>query len=317
MRTPSHPGPAPQQRRSSDFYDWQDSDNCCFLCEEPSYRPYYDATHFGFPFRFQQCQCGLIKQTPMPNEKFFEWFFNSDIFFSAKEQKSENIWGFYDYFKDEPSRLATSRRRFQRMKDIFQTGEKLRIIKIGPSTGTFIYVANEHGHDAIGCDVSSRFVEYGKKEYGITINHGRFEHFGYEDESFDVVLLFNVIENIPNLPEFLAAVERKLKPGGHFILNQVDIEDNLIARFQKERYFLFRPPICYIFSNSTMDQALEKYGFKIERRFRDIRFMTLEKILTLLGWRLPLRLFEILGIHRIPFPIYAYPSRIVIARKPS
>ena len=36
----------------------------------------------------------------------------------------------------------------------------------------------------------------------------------YENEQFDVLLLFNVIENIPNLLEFLQAVKRSVKIGG-------------------------------------------------------------------------------------------------------
>lgn len=313
-KRPSPEGPASPP---PEFYDQSDSDNSCFLCGEPSYRPLYEVTHFGFPFRFQRCQCGLIKQTPMPNERFFEWFFNSELFFSAKQQKSREIWGFYDYFRDEPSRMATSRRRLRRMREIFGTDRKLSIMKIGPSTGTFLYLAKQLGHDAIGCDVSSRFVDYASSEYGVRVDHGRFEHLDYKDEQFDVILLFNVIENVPNLTEFLEAIARRLKPGGRFIFNHVDIESNWIARFQKDRYFLFRPPICYIFSNQTMDRTLEQMGLRLERRIRDVRFLTLEKICSLLGWYLPLRIFRGLRLHRIPIPIYAYPSHISVAEKVS
>jgi 2-polyprenyl-3-methyl-5-hydroxy-6-metoxy-1,4-benzoquinol methylase len=302
-------------RPPAEFYDQDDSDNVCFLCGQPEYELVHEVRTYSFPFTFQRCRCGLEKQTPMPNERFFEWFFNSDIFFSAKESKANRIWGFYDYFKDEPSRLATSRRRYRKLAPFLETGRPLEIMKIGPSTGTFLHTANQHGHHAIGADVSSQFVEYARENYDVRIDHGRFEHLDYADGEFDVILLFNVIENVPNLPEFLESVHRRLKPGGHFILNHVRMERNLVARMQGQKYFMYRPPICYAFTTSVLQRVLEKYGFHVRADRADIRYMTLEKIMTLLHWRLPLRLFELLRIQRIPFPIYAYPSRILVTQR--
>jgi len=301
--------PAPE------FYDAHDSDNVCFLCGAPKYKHWREITHFGFPFTFQQCHCGIIKQTPMPNKQFFEWFFNSELFFSSKSSDSDKIWGFYDYFKDEPCRLATSRYRYKKFKNIFSTGKPLEILKIGPSTGTFLYVANQHHHHAIGCDVSTQFAKYAKDNYDVHIDTGRFEEMPYQDKQFDVIMLFNVIENIPNQTEFLSKVAEKLKPGGYFILNHVNIENNIIEKIQKNKYFLYRPPICYIYSTDVFDRVLNKFGFEIVHRYRDVRYLHLEKIFTLLGWPLPLKLSKLLKLHQIPFPIYAYPSSVTISKR--
>jgi 2-polyprenyl-3-methyl-5-hydroxy-6-metoxy-1,4-benzoquinol methylase len=250
----------------------------------------------------------------MPNKKFFDWFFNSDVFFSAKESRSRNIWGFYDYFKDEGCRLSTSRYRYRKLGKIIKAGRPLEIMKIGPSTGTFLYVANQHGHHAVGCDVSTRFTRYAKDNYNVHIDNGRFEHMDYADGQFDVILLFNVIENIPNQAEFLDAVRKKLKPGGHFILNFVDMKNNLVARVQKEKYFVYRPPVTYVYERAVLEKVLDKFSFKVIGRYRDVRYMHVEKILTLLGWKFILGLFRFLRVHQIPFPIYAYPSTIVVAQ---
>jgi SAM-dependent methyltransferase len=308
--------PSPVRQPPPDFYDPADGDNVCYLCGEPSYRLVHRVTHYGFPFEFKRCQCGLIKQTPMPNQRFFEWFFNSEVFFSSRRTGNSEIWGFYDYFKDEPCRLATSRLRYRRLRDFLDRGS-LEILKIGPATGTFLHVANQHGHHAIGCDVSERFVDYARTTYGVQIDRGRFERMGYAEGRFDVILLFNVIENVPNQSEFLTAVRRALKPGGLFILNFVDEQRNLVAALQKDRYFLYRPPICYVYSLPVMRRVLARFGFETVTWYRDIRYLHLEKVSTLLGWRWLLALARGLRIHRLPFPIYAYPSRILVARRPS
>jgi ubiquinone/menaquinone biosynthesis C-methylase UbiE len=299
-----------------EYYDHGDSDNVCFLCGNPQYRPVYTVAHFGFTLEFKKCRCGIVKQTPMPNQAFFEWFFNSDLFFSAKESKEKEIWGFYDYFTDEPCRMATSEYRYRKLRHIFERGRKpLEIMKVGPSTGTFLYVANQHGHHAIGCDVSANFVDYAKTKYNARIDHGRFEKMDYQEGQFDVLMLFNVIENIPNPDEFLRAVQRTIRIGGYFVLNYVDMKRNVVAAIQKEKYFLYRPPVCYQFDRDVMSRVLTRYGFEVVESHRDVRYLHLEKIFTLLRWRVPYRVARYAGIHRIPFKIYAYPSQILVAQR--
>lgn len=299
---------------SPEFFDQNDSDNVCYLCENPRYRPLHHVTHYDFPFLFQECECGLVKQTPMPNEKFFEWFFNSDVFFSSKKSKKSHIWGYYDYFADEPNRLATSQWRYRKLEHLFQNGP-LNIVKIGPATGTFLHVAQQHGHKVLGCDVSAQFAQYAREHYNVQIDQGRFEKQPYADGQFDVVMLLNVIENVPNQVEFLNAIHRTLKPGGYFVLNYVDMQNNLIAGLQKSKYFLYRPPVCYTYTTPVMQRILEKFGFEIVEVHRDVRSLNIEKMITLMGWPRVLKLVRTLKVHRLSFQLYAYPSKIVVARR--
>lgn len=303
------------QRLSAEFYDMEDSDNVCYLCGKPRYELAYLVTHYDFSFTFQRCQCGLVKQTPMPNERFFDWFFNSETFFSAKQSQKSEIWGYYDYFADEPSRLATSQRRYRVLSRILEPEKPLSIMKIGPATGTFLYVARQHGHQVRGCDVSSRFAAYAQREYRVPIDNGRFERMGYDDGQFDVVVLFNVIENVPNQVEFLQAIRRTLKPGGYFILNFVDMRHNVVEMWQKSTYFLYRPPVCYTYTRPVMARVLAKFGFSLVATYRDIRYMHLEKVATLLRWRWMLAGARVLSIDRRPFPLYAYPSKILVTQR--
>lgn len=297
------------------LYDLNDSDNACFLCGRPRFAPYVENTHFGFCLRFQRCECGLVKQTPMPNKEFFNWFFNSDIFLSSRRAESDNIWGFYDYLKDEPCRLATSRQRYKRLRKLFPQDRPIHILKIGPSTGSFLSVANQQGDNAIGCDISAQFVDFAASRYGVHIDQGWFEELGYQSGRFDMILMLNVMENIPNPPQLLAEIHRTLKPGGIFVLNFVEMSHNIIAALQKKKYFIYRPPVTYIYTGAILEKMLNTHGFRIDRNIPDIRFMHFEKILTLLGWNSAHALLKKLRLSLLRFPFYAYPSRMVIASR--
>lgn len=52
----------------------------------------------------------------------------------------------------------------------------------------------------------------------------------------------------------------------------------------------------------------------MELNLPDMRTMHLEKVLTLLGWSKFHNLFAKVGLDQVRFPIYAYPSRIIVAR---
>lgn len=297
------------------FYDKNDAENVYFLCGNPNYKLLHKVEHFEFPFSFYQCQCGIEKQIPMPNEHFFEWFFNSKGFFESEETDKKEIWGYYNYFNDESSRLATSKNRYKRLRSFFEEKEKANIMKIGPATGTMLYVAKEHGHNVRGADVSNNFANYARSNYGVEIDIGRFEKIGYEKEKWDILLLFNVIENVPNQLEFLTEINRTVKNGGYFISNFVQMDNNFIAKMQGSKYFLYRPPICYGYSLTAYKKLMKKFGFEIVEVKKDIRYMHLEKISTLLRWKWLLKLAKFFRIDRINFPIYAYPSKIIVAKK--
>lgn len=296
------------------YYYSQEDDNDCLGCSDSDFKLYRKIKRFGFEFCFYRClSCGIIKQLPMPNEQFFTWFFNSDIFFSAKASDSNEIWGFYDYFNDESSRLKTSRHRYNKLSRALKWDKKsISLMKVGPSTGTFLHVAQLAGHHVRGCDVSDRFAKYAMDNYQVEIDIGRYEKLGYQDQQFDAIMLLNVIENIPNLPQFMASISRTLRVGGHFVLNHVEMEANFIEKLQGDKYFIYRPPICYAFRGSNLNTLMSSYGFKLVAKKRDIRFMHLEKITTLLRWPWALKLSKALNIERINFPIWAYPSWISI-----
>lgn len=307
--------PGVQFEFTSDLYDATDGTNRCLLCKSPRYRLFQRVTRYSYPFEFQRCACGLIKQTPMPTARFFEAFFNAPVFYSAKATGAREVWGYYDYFSEETARMRTARLRYARLSGYWPRQRPLLIMKIGPGTGTFLYVARQHGHRVSGCDVSDRFVGNARSHYGLEIQRGRFEELSYPDASFDVVLLFNVIENLPHPEVVLSAVHRTLKPGGVFVLNYVNMARNWLYAIQKGSYFLMRPPVCYLFTDRAIRMLLDKCGLSVVDSLLDLRYLSLEKILTLLRWARPrsLRLRSMLQV--VPFPIFAYPSHLLVARK--
>ncbi len=293
------------------------ADAGCFLCgRRDGRRVVREVGHFGIPLRFERCRCGLVQQTPIPNRRFFEWFFNSAVFTSGRRHAGGKIWGFYDYFPDEPSRRATAHLRYRRLAHrLGLDASRHDVLEVGAATGTFLHVLREHGHRVTGCEMSERFVASSRASYGLELRHGAFEEAGFPEASFDLVVLFNVIENVPGQAAFFRELHRVLRPGGTLVLNFVDMRHNLLAALQGERYFLYRPPVCFLYEGRVLEAVIDRFGFAVSHRLRDLRFLTVEKVVTLLGLRRAPAVARALGIARRPFPLYAYPSKLWLARR--
>jgi len=100
--------------------------------------------------------------------------------------------------------------------------KNFKILDIGTNIGTLPSKLYIEGYKNVsGIDVSNESIGYGKNKYPfLSSNLMSFDgkKIPFEDESFDVVLMFDVIEHVPEVDSFIKKeVSRVLKKGGIFI----------------------------------------------------------------------------------------------------
>jgi 2-polyprenyl-3-methyl-5-hydroxy-6-metoxy-1,4-benzoquinol methylase len=101
-----------------------------------------------------------------------------------------------------------------KLKLINSQSQKGRILDIGAGTGDFLVVAKNDGWDTIG-------IEPSEKAKGIAINKSvKFADSlsVLENNSFDVITMWHVLEHVPNLDEYIVELKRLLKPTGTIII---------------------------------------------------------------------------------------------------
>jgi SAM-dependent methyltransferase len=137
-----------------------------------------------------------------------------------------------------------------------------KLLDIGTAAGAFVAAATRRGWQAEGCEPNRWLADWGSRHYGITIRQGSVFEQPYEDGSFDVVTLWDVIEHTLDPREMLNKCRALLKPGGILVVNYPDI-GSWIARALGRRWLFLTSVHLYYFDRRTIRRMLESTGFDV------------------------------------------------------
>lgn len=154
--------------------------------------------------------------------------------------------------------------KFDRQIRYLSAQKKGSLLDIGSGTGWFLENMQRLGWNVRGLDIDETSAEKVRKR-GIPVDLGFLEDQPYLDESFDVITMAHVIEHLHDPMNALAICLRILKPGGSFVILTPNIESLGHDIFQASWQPLEAPRHLNIFSVGSMQFALEKTGFQIER----------------------------------------------------
>jgi ubiquinone/menaquinone biosynthesis C-methylase UbiE len=98
------------------------------------------------------------------------------------------------------------------------------VLDFGCGPGTFLIPIASFCREIVGAEISARFVQEGQTIIDqLQVKNARFitiepDVLPFEDGSFDVLLLFDVIHHLENIDVSLTEAFRVLKPGGRVII---------------------------------------------------------------------------------------------------
>jgi ubiquinone/menaquinone biosynthesis C-methylase UbiE len=211
--------------------------------------------------------------------------------------------------KEQRGNLQTNL-EFLEQTDLLKSGDK--ILEIGCGIGSVVFRLSEQGYDVTGTDISSEAVNYGLKKYGdIKLEVRAAEALPYEDESFAIVLSFDLFEHIAATDTHLSEVRRVLRPRGYYLFQTPNKFSNVIFETLWTRSLKWRRYHRSLHSPGQLKRRLAKHGF--ETRFvkmNPINEFTLKKLKKLgpLG-----RVFKYVDFRKMPLVLQT--NLYVIAEK--
>jgi 2-polyprenyl-3-methyl-5-hydroxy-6-metoxy-1,4-benzoquinol methylase len=230
---------------------------CCPLCASTEARFHWkksDVIYVRCP------SCSLVFQHPLPTPEQSKQVY-SDTYY-VKRPDQDTCVGYKNYLEDDKLSLA---------RDIFRTienlgpGDSRRLLDVGCATGNLLQVAQEHGWDSYGIEISSWAVERARQK-GLTVYEKPLQECNLESSSFDVVTLYDVVEHFPNPKNELKEIWRILKPGGWLIIETPNIESISVKFLYGPNSDLVQPHAhLVLFSKSTIRRILQTVGFRVTK----------------------------------------------------
>jgi SAM-dependent methyltransferase len=248
----------------------------CPVCEAHASVLRYDLV----PLTVWACdRCSLVFQWPLPSEEEIR-----DLFarlYTTGEGLLPELRGYYGFcFEDVPSNPLVQLYEgwLDRLERVQRPG---RLLDVGCGTGLFLAVARRRGWSPFGVDDSVDATSHAREHFDVPVVTHDFETYPWEDQTFDAITMWDIIEHARRPVELIAAARRRLAAGGVVALgtpNQASILESLAAaaycasggRLRGPLRRLYVAPHFLYFTDVTLTDALCRGGLAIVERDRDV-----------------------------------------------
>lgn len=150
-----------------------------------------------------------------------------DMLITTPQPSLENLGKYYesvDYISHTDSKRSLFEKAYHFVKGIALKNklnlinslqpEKGSILDIGAGTGDFLSVAKNNGWKTVGVEPSEKAKAIAKKK-GVSFVEQTSK---LDNQSFDVISMWHVLEHVPNLENQIKELKRLLKPNGTLII---------------------------------------------------------------------------------------------------
>jgi len=188
-----------------------------------------------------------------------------------------------------------------------------RILEIGCGIGSLVFELSGQGHDTTGTDISGEAIAYGLKKYGdIKLQVQPAEDLQFEDETFDVVLSFDLFEHIARVDRHISEVCRVLRKDGFYLLQTPNKYSNMIFETLYHKSLKWRRTHPSLHTPGQLRQRLSRHGFETQFvKMNPVNEFTLNKLRKKLG---PIsNIFKHINFRRLPLALQT--NLYVVARK--
>lgn len=224
------------------------------------------------------------------------------------------------FIAQDPMRMRTFEKALKRLsqRHNLSLSTETSVLDIGCAGGAFLLATENMGMRAVGIEPNRWMCEYARSEHQLDARSGVLADHSFEDDSFDLITLWDVIEHVPDPNAELQKIFRILKPGGVLVVNYPDYR-SLPARLLGWKWPFWLSVHLTYYTPNTIDKHLTEIGFQVQSIRPHWQTLELGYILhRMTPYFAPARwikrLVEGLGLSRLPLTYWMGQTQVV-ARK--
>lgn len=206
-------------------------------------------------FGISKCQfCELLITSPRPETESLDKYYNSAEYISHTNSTKGTFNKLY-----QAVRKKTLKRKLKLLGEADGS-----LLEIGCGTGELLSECQKSGWTASGVEPNTDARTLAIKNHALSI-HSSMNELSIAPKSLDRIMLWHVLEHIPNLNETLEKLSAWLKDDGELFI-AVPNPNSWDAKYYKENWGAYDVPRHLShFTRRSMKMLTSKYGLRIKR----------------------------------------------------
>ena len=253
----------------------------CFCCSDREikkiYENLYDKNFFrGGKFSLLKCKkCNLEFISPLLNEKQLKNYYPEKEYYSFYDYNKlallyHKISAYY--YSKKSNLFSVIFYPFSRILYSYYIDKGKSILEIGCGNGMKLNIYKKYGMKTYGLEPYGPPLRNKEKKLGISKKS--IKNANFKKNSFDYIILKEVLEHIPNQRLVLMKCYEWLKPGGKLIITIPNTSGIWNKIFKKNWYGYDIPRHLYNYNPKNFSFFIKKFGFKIKKiRTYDMPYM--------------------------------------------
>jgi 2-polyprenyl-3-methyl-5-hydroxy-6-metoxy-1,4-benzoquinol methylase len=206
-------------------------------------------------FNLVKCRrCGFVYLNPRPGKeeikKYYPPWYHSRAQTKVVNIEKTKIWGI-------PWKEAMQKKT----EPILRYKKEGRILDIGCGDGSLLKFMKELGWQTYGVDFNKASSRYARDVLGLNVSSKRLEEANYPEGFFDIIILFHVLEHLPDPLATLKKVHLLLSENGFLLIEVPNFGSFESLVFRSKWIGIAAPLHLYHFTPRTLRIILTNCGF--------------------------------------------------------
>jgi SAM-dependent methyltransferase len=211
----------------------------------------------GDPFEICRCRaCGFVVTWPQPDAAGMARYYPAGYFGGGQERRFPAVAEAFQQM------LYSARARLVERMNGCRTG---RVLDIGCGPGLLLREFQRHGWEVQGTELNEASAAYARDKLEIPVHTGPATELPWPTNHFDAVVMWHVLEHLPDARQALREVARVLRPGGVFLIGVPNFGSTEARMAQDKWFHLDVPRHLTHFTRESLTAALAETGFTIKR----------------------------------------------------